>query len=495
MRARREKNLCYNCDEVFVPGHRCKLRQVYMIMSQEEEEAYTVDAVDPDPPTKELLSEDMTISINAISGNSDLNTLRIKGLVKHSSIQILIDSRSTHCFLDETVATNLGCHVEFTNLMLISVADGNKMVSRTVCPDFTWEIQGTKFTYPMRIIKLGGCDVVLGGDWLRNHSPVEFDYQKMKLTICKNGKKLIMKAITESAELQLLSECNATTLVIPTWIQEVQNSYSTDSTLQIVVQDKLLNPSSHPDYSFASGILRLQGKICIGNDPNLKIKIIQALHNSSVGGYSDKHFPVTTLPHLDDNGNFRVFPAAILARRLIPRNHHPIPQVLIQWNHSSPEQATWEDYSYMSATFPCFDPCGQGSQKQGSNAMFISGRLTINHNPSTQTKESRQIKGSINKLGEINYPNDNVQRKEGDYQELTRVYEGDVVLTEEVKISDGHDKTEMDGADGRALQQALLMKESGENNQKFSTFKGANIEATRGEKKDIQYFAANFIRF
>ncbi|KAG8382321.1 hypothetical protein BUALT_Bualt05G0065300 [Buddleja alternifolia] len=379
MRARREKNLCYNCDEVFVPGHRCKQRQVYMIMSQEEEEAYTVDAVDPDPPTEELLYEDMTISINAISGNSDINTLRIKGLVKHSSIQILIDSGSTHCFLDETVATNLGCHVEFTNPMLISVADGNKMVSRTVCSDFTWEIQGTKFTYPMRIIKLGGCDVVLGGDWLRNHSPVEFDYQKMKLTICKNGKKLIMKAITESAELQLLS-----------------------------VQDKLLNPSSHPDYSFASGTLRLQGKICIGNDPNLKTKTIQAVYNSSVGGHS--------------------------------------------------------------------------------------GRSTINHNPSTQTKENRQIKGSINKLGKINYPNDNVQTKEGDYQELTRVYEGDVVLTEELKISDGHDKTEMDGADERALQQTLLMKESGENNQKFSTFKGANIESTRGEKKD-RIFCSQFYPF
>ncbi|KAG8369122.1 hypothetical protein BUALT_Bualt15G0118400 [Buddleja alternifolia] len=206
MKARREKNLCYNCDEVFVPSHKCKQRQIYMIMSHEEEEAYSADVEPPNTSPEELLSEDMTISINAISGNSDLNTLRIKGLVKNSSIQILIDSGSTHCFLDENVAINLGCHVEFTNPMLISVADGNKIVSRTFCPDFTWEIQGTKFTYPMRIIKLGGCDVVLGGGWLRQHSPVEFDYHKMKLTICKNGKRLIMKAITESAELHLLSD-------------------------------------------------------------------------------------------------------------------------------------------------------------------------------------------------------------------------------------------------------------------------------------------------
>lgn len=44
MRARREKNLCYNCDEKYVPGHRCKVRQIYMIMSEEEEQAYIEDA-------------------------------------------------------------------------------------------------------------------------------------------------------------------------------------------------------------------------------------------------------------------------------------------------------------------------------------------------------------------------------------------------------------------------------------------------------------------
>ncbi|KAG8379410.1 hypothetical protein BUALT_Bualt07G0085600 [Buddleja alternifolia] len=199
-----------------------------MIMTQEEEEAYSLDIEDLDTCTDAPHSEDMTISINAISSNTDINTLRIKGLVKNSSIHILIDSGSTHCFLDETVANQLGCTMEITNPML-SVADGNKMISRTFCPKFSWEIQGTKFTYPMRIIKLGGCDVVLGGDWLRLHSPVEFDYHKMKFTICKNGKKFTMKAITESAELQLLSGRPSENLDHPIevkssrWIKGFQN--------------------------------------------------------------------------------------------------------------------------------------------------------------------------------------------------------------------------------------------------------------------------------
>ncbi|KAL9684251.1 hypothetical protein QQ045_021686 [Rhodiola kirilowii] len=35
MMARRERGMCYNCDEKFVPGHKCKARFQCMIMDNE----------------------------------------------------------------------------------------------------------------------------------------------------------------------------------------------------------------------------------------------------------------------------------------------------------------------------------------------------------------------------------------------------------------------------------------------------------------------------
>ncbi|KAL0361149.1 UNVERIFIED_CONTAM: hypothetical protein Sradi_3799400 [Sesamum radiatum] len=35
VRARKEKNLCYKCDEPYSPGHRCRFRQVHMLMTEE----------------------------------------------------------------------------------------------------------------------------------------------------------------------------------------------------------------------------------------------------------------------------------------------------------------------------------------------------------------------------------------------------------------------------------------------------------------------------
>lgn len=43
LRKRREKGLCFNCDEKFTPGHRCRVKQVYLIeptdMSDDEKES------------------------------------------------------------------------------------------------------------------------------------------------------------------------------------------------------------------------------------------------------------------------------------------------------------------------------------------------------------------------------------------------------------------------------------------------------------------------
>lgn len=87
----------------------------------------------------------------------------------------------------------MGCALEYTISMQVRVADGSKIINNLFCTEFTWKIQDQEFSYPVRVVKLGGCNMVLGGDWLWNHSPVEFDYDKMKVTLSRNGRKIIMK--------------------------------------------------------------------------------------------------------------------------------------------------------------------------------------------------------------------------------------------------------------------------------------------------------------
>jgi hypothetical protein len=39
-------------------------------------------------------------------------------------------------------------------------------------PQFQWNIQGHSFTYVARVLPLKGFDMILGVDWLEDHSPM-----------------------------------------------------------------------------------------------------------------------------------------------------------------------------------------------------------------------------------------------------------------------------------------------------------------------------------
>ncbi|KAL0324565.1 UNVERIFIED_CONTAM: Transposon Ty3-G Gag-Pol polyprotein [Sesamum calycinum] len=142
VRARKEKNLCYKCDEPYTPGHRCKYRQVHMLMTEEEAKAYEEgeEQIEDSPE-----DEDATVSFHAMGG-----------------------------------ITVLGCTLEQTTPMAVRIADGGRVMSKYFCPTFCWEIQGHHFSHPVRVLKLGGYNCVLGCDWLSINNPIELDFHQLQ---------------------------------------------------------------------------------------------------------------------------------------------------------------------------------------------------------------------------------------------------------------------------------------------------------------------------
>lgn len=57
------------------------------------------------------LEECPQISLNALCGNNNFQTMRVKGVKGRNSLHILIDSGSTHDFLDIQTAKKLGCAI------------------------------------------------------------------------------------------------------------------------------------------------------------------------------------------------------------------------------------------------------------------------------------------------------------------------------------------------------------------------------------------------
>jgi len=54
----------------------------------------------------------------------------------------------------------------------VTVTNGNKVMSNLACAGFSWEMYGEQFEVDIRLLRLGGCDIVLGVDWRKNVSPM-----------------------------------------------------------------------------------------------------------------------------------------------------------------------------------------------------------------------------------------------------------------------------------------------------------------------------------
>jgi len=85
------------------------------------------------------------ISIDAMSGHSGFNTMKVNGHKGKKTLHIFIDSGSTHNFVDETVAKRLGCRLEPMAVKSVAIADGNTLQCKFICRNFTWTLHGVEF--------------------------------------------------------------------------------------------------------------------------------------------------------------------------------------------------------------------------------------------------------------------------------------------------------------------------------------------------------------
>ena len=72
---------------------------------------------------------------------------------------------------------------------MVTVADGSK----TKCHALHWSIDGEEFTAEMRVLPLGGYNMILGVQWMKQVGLVTLDMNHLTLGVYKNNKQVILK--------------------------------------------------------------------------------------------------------------------------------------------------------------------------------------------------------------------------------------------------------------------------------------------------------------
>eukprot|EP00253_Pinus_taeda_P035006 PITA_35006 len=192
MAERRNQGLCYYCDEKYSPGHKCKEPKFFQIdatdysSSEEDPPLEEPEAVEENNQ-KDNVPDEPVISLHALAGISSPQNLKIRGFIKHRPVVVLIDSGSTHNFIHEKVAEAMHCFVQAISNFQVQITDGGTMKCEGHCENVKLQMGDYQLKTHLFAIHMGGCDIVLGAEWLRTLGPITMDFQELYMSFKQNN--------------------------------------------------------------------------------------------------------------------------------------------------------------------------------------------------------------------------------------------------------------------------------------------------------------------
>ncbi|XP_026410370.1 uncharacterized protein LOC113305564 [Papaver somniferum] len=163
MKVRRDNGLCYNYDEFYKKGHICKTPQLFMLIASEETGMVT--------PT----------------------TIRVPGCIQSHDTFVLIDTDSTRSFVDAKLAERLHLNVAPISPMLVTIANGDTTISK-----------GFDFSSDLRILPLGGYDMVLGVDWMTQLGDIVFNLAELRDSFFNQGQHINLQGNSSSPTCNMI---------------------------------------------------------------------------------------------------------------------------------------------------------------------------------------------------------------------------------------------------------------------------------------------------
>jgi len=129
-----------------------------------------------DPP-----DVDSMILVNVVTGFSAPQTLKLIGSIKNRKVIILVDSGSTHNFIHRCISQEVNYYICCFNNFQIMISNGGSMKYGGRCENVRLQIGQYHQKSHMFSIIMGGCDIVLGAEWLHTLGPILMDFKYLTM--------------------------------------------------------------------------------------------------------------------------------------------------------------------------------------------------------------------------------------------------------------------------------------------------------------------------
>lgn len=108
--------------------------------------------------------------------------------VAGSLVQVLIDGRSTHSFVQTRVAKHLQLPIISAPPFVVAVGNGDRLITEGIAQKSALTIQGHTFQPELFVLALHSANVILGASWIATLGWVRQHYDKMLFEFEYDGK-------------------------------------------------------------------------------------------------------------------------------------------------------------------------------------------------------------------------------------------------------------------------------------------------------------------
>lgn len=164
MRKKKAQSLCFNCDDKFIVGHKCKRPQLLLL-----ERSTSTSNIKCEKVIDELLEENIPklqhepeIFLHALTGWSTPKTMIVTSKVGQHEFVVLIDNESTNDFIGDKMANSLHLHVVSTKPFTVRVTNWNKLHCQERFEHVHIMLQGIYFSFTLYLSYLTKLDLVFG---------------------------------------------------------------------------------------------------------------------------------------------------------------------------------------------------------------------------------------------------------------------------------------------------------------------------------------------
>jgi len=166
---------CYFCPEKFTKDHKCARKGVFLLELEDGEGSSKGD-------------DTVSISLHALTGITVAHTMKLHVQGAGMALVTLLDSGSTHNFINADVASKLGLHITPRPGLSINVANGERMASSGLCAATDMDVHDEQFSLDCYALPLDGFDIVLGVHWLRTLGPIIWNFDAISMLFWRDGR-------------------------------------------------------------------------------------------------------------------------------------------------------------------------------------------------------------------------------------------------------------------------------------------------------------------